>query len=108
MLSQTIQNLVAISAPTREDFYDASSSTHTKFHQVAIALIALIIIIILVTVIGYYLWNCVIAGAGKSPGLFTFAKPAKSMWEIFGLFIFSSLFIGGCCPITSPTEVTHQ
>ena len=87
MISQTIQNLVAISAPTHEDFYGASS-TSTKSQHVAIALISLIIIIILVTVIGYYLWNSVIAGAGKSPGLFTFAKPANSMWEIFGLFIF--------------------
>ena len=46
---------------------------------------AFIISLILIGFIGKYLWNYVVVE------LFSFAKPAKSFWQIIGLAIFLAL-----------------
>ena len=103
MIPQTIHALVSAAAPSREDFENVSEyQSKTKGVGVITILITLVIMIFLVAYIGFLLWNAVIAGAGKDDtGLFTFAKKAESIWEILGLFVFTSLFVGGCCPMTT-------
>ena len=100
MIPQTIHTLVSASTPSREDFNNSTSlQQHTQSVGVITMLLTLVILILLVSFIGFLLWNSVIAGAAKDDtGLFTFAKKAESFWQILGLFIFTSLFIGGCCP----------
>lgn len=98
MIPQTIQTLVQCARPSREDFVDGDSTAQISGWSVAAMLITLIIIILFVTFVGYYLWNSVVAGAGKNDkGLFTCVRRADSMWQILGLWILISLFFGGCC-----------
>jgi O-antigen ligase len=47
--------------------------------------IGFVIALVIIGLIGKYLWNYVVVD------LFTFAKPAKSFWQIVGLMIFVSL-----------------
>jgi hypothetical protein len=48
-------------------------------------LLALLIAILLVALVGKFLWNNVVTE------LFTFARPARSVWQIIGLVIFMAL-----------------
>lgn len=48
-------------------------------------ILSFIVAILLVSLVGQYLWNHVIAE------LFTFVRPARSVWQIVGLVIFLSL-----------------
>lgn len=48
-------------------------------------LIAFVLTLVILAFIGQLLWNNVVVD------LFTFAKPARSVWQILGLFIFLSL-----------------
>ena len=50
-------------------------------------LLAFILAMILLGFIGKWLWNSVIVD------LFSFAKPAQSVWDIIGLMIFTTLII---------------
>ena len=50
-------------------------------------LLAFILAMILLGFIGKWLWNSVIVD------LFSFAKPARSVWDIIGLMIFTTLII---------------
>jgi O-antigen ligase len=47
--------------------------------------ITLVIMIILMGFVGKWLWNSVVVD------LFSFAKPARSFWQIVGLMLFLSL-----------------
>lgn len=104
MIPQTIQSIVQCARPSREDFVAGSSEQSMAGWSIAAMLITLIIVILFVTFVGFYLWNSVIAGAGKKdPGLFSCIKKADSMWQILGLWIIISLFFGGCC--TTPQAI---
>jgi len=46
-----------------------------------------LITIVLLAFIGKYLWNQVVVD------LFSFAKPAKSVWQILGLMVFLGLML---------------
>ena len=48
-------------------------------------LIAFVLTLVILAFIGQLLWNNVIVD------LFTIAKPARSVWQILGLFVFLSL-----------------
>ena len=50
-------------------------------------LISFIIVIILVSFLGKFLWNGVVVD------LVSVAKPAKSIWQIFGLMLFLGLIL---------------
>lgn len=52
------------------------------------ALLAFAVAIVLISFAGKWLWNEVVVE------LFSIAKPAKSVWQILGLFVFLSLI----CP----------
>ena len=97
MITSTIHSIVASVQPAREDFYSADSlTTVNNGWGMAVALITLVIIILLLSLIGKYLWNSCVCGAGSGPGLFTFAKRANNIWQILGLYILASLMFGGC------------
>lgn len=106
MIPQTIHTLVSAATPSREDFNsNVSFQRYSQSTGVFTMLLTLVIVVLLVSYIGYLLWNSVIAGAAKDDtGLFTFAKKAESFWQILGLFLFTSLFLGGCCP---PPEASN-
>jgi hypothetical protein len=53
--------------------------------DVAASIISFILAVAVLAFVGKWLWNTSITE------LFTFARPAKSVWEIIGLFIFVSL-----------------
>lgn len=99
MITSTIHSIVASTQPSREDFYAADTTSPSSMNNgwaVAVALITLVIIILLLSLIGKYLWNSCVSGAGSGPGLFTFAKKADNIWQILGLYILASLMFGGC------------
>ena len=100
MIPQTIHTIVNSARPPREDFVSTRAAAASYYEwTIATMLITLVITILFVTFIGFYLWNAVVAGAGKNDtGLFTCVKRATSMWQILGLFIVASLFFGGCHP----------
>ena len=52
------------------------------------AVLAFILAMIILSFVGKLLWNGVVTD------LFTFAKPARSIWQILGLMIFVSLIMG--------------
>jgi len=51
-------------------------------------LLTFFISLVILSFIGKLLWNGVIVD------LFEFARPAKSFWQILGLFVFTSLVLG--------------
>lgn len=104
MITSTIHSLVAATRPNHEDFYAADGSKPAPGNgwAVAVAIITLVIIILLLSLIGKYLWNSCVCGAGSGPGLFTFAKRADNIWQILGLYILASLMFGGCVCTPSP------
>ena len=62
-----------------------SQSKKEAYVSLAASLITFIIALIILSLIGKLLWNGVIVD------LFTIAKPARSYWQILGLFVFTSL-----------------
>jgi len=50
------------------------------------SLIAFILAILLVSLIGKYLWNEAVVE------LVSFARPARNIWQVLGLFLFVMLF----------------
>jgi len=48
-------------------------------------LIAFVVTLVILAFVGQLLWNNVVVD------LFSFAKPARSVWQILGLYIFLSL-----------------
>jgi len=56
-------------------------------------IITFIIVLFILAFIGQFLWNAFIAGDGGT-GLITCARPASSVWQILGLYIFVGLFFG--------------
>ena len=59
--------------------------SRNSYAEFIAALLAFVLAIILISFVGKLLWNEVVVE------LFSFAKPAKSVWQVLGLFIFASL-----------------
>jgi hypothetical protein len=72
-----------------EGFVNPENSAEKKesYVELASVLIAFAISLILLSLIGKLLWNGVIVD------LFTCVRPAKSFWQILGLFVFVSLLL---------------
>ncbi len=83
-MSGVLQNLVRSSL---EGFVNPEDSASRKDAYIGFAasLISFIIALIILAFIGKLLWNGVIVD------LFSFAKPARTYWQILGLFVFTSL-----------------
>jgi hypothetical protein len=108
MIPQTIYSLVKAASPSREDFESGSPFAHhahvlrSSGSNAILMVVTFVLTLLLLSMIGYYLWNNVVAGADRGDtGLFTFAKKANSVWQIIGLFLLMSLFSGGCCATNS-------
>jgi hypothetical protein len=72
-----------------EGFVNPENSSEKKesYVELASVLIAFVISLIILSLIGKLLWNGVIVD------LFTCVRPAKSFWQILGLFVFVSLLM---------------
>jgi hypothetical protein len=70
-----------------EGFVNADNTAERKEANITFvaALITFIIALVILSLIGKLLWNGVVVE------LFSFARPAKSIWQILGLFVFVSL-----------------
>ena len=71
---------------------DKNNSVSGK--QLVVVIITFIIVLFILAFIGQFLWNAFIAGEGGGTGLITVARPASSVWQILGLYIFTGLFFG--------------
>jgi hypothetical protein len=72
-----------------EGFLDRGNAEHRRRAYVEFATMFLVFILTLVILgfVGKYLWNGVIVD------LFSFAKPARSVWQILGLMVFAGLIL---------------
>jgi len=83
-MSDVLQKLVKTSV---EGFVNPNDSQERKetYVEFATVLITFILSLIIISLIGKLLWNGVVVD------LFTCVRPAKSFWQILGLFVFLSL-----------------
>ena len=86
-LSRMSGILSAASKATVEGFVGMTSSEHRRdaYVDFLATVFAFVIALVILAFIGKYIWNNVIVD------LFSFAKPAKSFWQIIGLMIFVAL-----------------
>ena len=77
----------AAAKATIEGFVGSTSSESRRgaYVDFLATIIAFVVALVILGFIGKYLWNGVVVD------LFSFAKPAKSFWQIIGLMIFISL-----------------
>jgi hypothetical protein len=69
-----------------EGFADTAPNVKREVYADSVAvLLAFIIAFVIVAFVGKLLWNNVVVD------LFSFAKPARSFWQIIGLMIFINL-----------------
>ena len=69
-----------------EGFSDSGPAMKREVYaNSAATLVAFVIAFVIIAFVGKLLWNNVVVD------LFSFAKPAKSFWQIIGLMIFVSL-----------------
>jgi len=70
-----------------EGFVNPNGSAEKKESYVELVsiMIAFILSLVIISLIGKLLWNGVVVD------LFTCVRPAKSFWQILGLFVFLSL-----------------
>lgn len=97
MLTQVIKRMV-LSADTREDFNGESRNTSMlsskRGMELAAAIVTFVVVILILSVVGKYLWNAVLAGESDGQGLLTVARKADTIWQILGLYILSALLFG--------------
>ena len=108
MIPTVINRIVrtaAASASSKEEFRLNEALTKLSENQstapngmggveLVAAVVTLFVILIIISFVGQFLWNAFIVGSGSNSGLLTFARPATSVWQILGLYIFVSLFVG--------------
>ncbi len=63
-------------------------TSRNSYAEFLAAMLAFAVTIVLIAFLGKWLWNEVVCD------LISIAKPAKSMWQVLGLFI----FLGLICP----------
>lgn len=80
-MNSTVQAVIDASLPNKETFMNPQA------RNLLIMFTTMLITQIIVIFIGKYLWNTII------PSLFPYVKPAKTIWEIWGLQILTKLII---------------
>lgn len=72
-----------------QGFMNPADSKEKKdgYVELVVVLLSLFISMVILSLIGKLLWNSVIVD------LFAFARPAKSFWQILGLFLFTGLLV---------------
>ena len=73
-----------------EGFLDVGSAEKRRetYVNFVAALLAFLIALTIMAFVGKLLWNNVVVD------LFSFARPARSVWQVLGLMIFVSLVLG--------------
>jgi hypothetical protein len=84
MIATATRALVEGLSPTASD----PVTSRNSYAEFLAAMLAFAIAIVLISFLGKWLWNEVVVE------LFSVAKPAKSVWQVLGLFLFVSLI----CP----------
>jgi len=72
-----------------QGFVNPENSKEKKdgYVELVVVLLSIFISLLILSLVGKLLWNSVIVD------LFAFARPAKSFWQILGLFVFTSLLM---------------
>ena len=82
-------SLISSAARAAVEGFTSTSQDPVKKRDIYIellgVLLAFVIALVILGFVGQLLWNTVVMD------LFTFAKPARSVWQIIGLMIFLSL-----------------
>ncbi len=69
-----------------EGFSDSNPAYKREVYAESVAaLLAFVVALVIIAFVGKLLWNGVVTE------LFSFAKPARSIWQIIGLMVFWSL-----------------
>lgn len=63
-------------------------TSRNSYAEFLAAMLAFAITIVLIAFVGKWLWNEVVVD------LISVAKPAKSVWQVLGLFVLASLMFG--------------
>jgi hypothetical protein len=73
-----------------EGFLDVGNADKRRetYANFVAALLAFLIALVIMSFVGKLLWNNVIVD------LFSFARPARSIWQVLGLMLFVSLLLG--------------
>lgn len=73
-----------------EGFLDSGNADEKRnaYVNFSTVILSFIIALVILAFVGKYLWNNVVVD------LVSFAKPAKSVWQVLGLMIFISLVHG--------------
>ncbi len=73
-----------------EGFLDVGNADKRRetYANFVAALLAFLIAVVIMSFVGKLLWNNVIVD------LFSFARPARSIWQVLGLMLFVSLLLG--------------
>ena len=87
MSSSVLTNVVRASLEGFVNQENPSAKTDA-YVGLAASIIAFVLALVILSLIGKLLWNGVIVD------LFTFAKPARSYWQILGLYVFTALVLG--------------
>ncbi len=69
---------------------ETRAETRTAYINLVASVLAFLLAIVILSFIGKFLWNSVMIE------LFTFVKPARTIWHILGLLIFVTL-LNPCC-----------
>jgi len=79
--------LHATAKAAMEGFLDVGNADNRRetYIQFVASVLAFIVSLIILAFIGQYLWNNAVVD------IISFAKPARSIWQILGLMIFISL-----------------
>jgi hypothetical protein len=67
------------------DLSGSNTSRRELYTSLTASILALILSVAIVSLVGKWLWNNIVID------LFSFAKPARSVWQIIGLMIFLGL-----------------
>ncbi len=84
MLGSATRALVEGLSPNASD----PATSRNSYAEFLAGMLAFAIAIVLISFVGKWLWNDVVCE------LISVAKPAKSVWQVLGLFVFISLI----CP----------
>lgn len=73
-----------------EGFLDVGNADKRRetYANFVAALLAFLVAVVIMSFVGKLLWNNVVVD------LFTFARPARSIWQVLGLMLFVSLLLG--------------
>jgi flagellar motor protein MotB len=82
--------LSSVTRAAVEGFMDLGNAERRRetYVDFVSAVLAFILAMVILSFVGKLLWNGIVVD------LFSFAKPARSIWQILGLMIFVSLVLG--------------